>query len=892
MKNWWRYITVFLLGLVISLALSSTAPAGSNTSSTPIAVVQTAQRHYQNGEYQKALQLLEQASISFAEAGQTLQQAQTQALISLAQQQLGSWQPAKQAIDYGMALLATTANTSEKQQVIAQLNNALGHFYQRQGQNLKAIRAWETAENNYQAISDRQGKVNVTIAKIQALEAMGFYRRACTQGLTLFDPTLDNCETLNPESVTALFSQTRSSNRLQIADIEASSSLANSLLLLGKLPEAEIAIDRAEDWQTQRYDPDSALTSKIALTKGNIAQAVANLARDRGNEELFKNRQRLAREQYQLVADSANPESLLANINLLELYTATQQWQPALKIARQSDRFLAAIPNNHQGLQSKLALTRNLVKLKQNQQPIAKSWGNIAQLYEEIFQEASSFDNYRLQSLALGELGTLAYAQNLTTIDARAKLEQALQLAQSKQAPEIAYRWQWQLGKVYRDRADLDRAILAYQAAVTNLQQLRSDLVALDREIQFSFREQVEPVYREFTELLLVAQAPTQVEGANNLRQARDAIEALQIAELDNYFKDACVTAQERSIEEIDPHAAVIYTMLLPDQNSQIHLEVILSLADGSLQHHETVLPQAKFQETVNLLGNYLMQPDRKIASQALAQEVYGWLIAPLEPALKTATPEVKTLVFVLDGVLQSLPMSALYNGDRYLLEDYAIAITPGLRTLKTKSKSEQFLALAGGISESIASFSSLKGVTTELDSIDTNLKTQTLVNSELTKSNLDRLINSQPFSIVHLATHGQFSSNPQETFLQLWDRRLTIEEFSLLLQQRTLNSERPIDLLVLSACETARGDRRAALGLAGMSVRTGIGATMATLWQVNDRSTTALMSRFYHYLSQQPELTKAEALRQAQLDLCQVSGRNWQTPLYWSAYVIVGNWT
>ncbi len=891
MKNWWRYITVFLLGLFISIGLNSTTPASSNTSDT-IAVVNQAQQNYQNGNYQAALQLLEQASASFAEQGQTLQQAQTQALISLAQQQLGSWQPARQAIDYGMALLAPTANTSNKQQVNGQLNNALGHFYQRQGQNLKAIRAWEIAESSYQSIGDHTARINVTIAKIQALEAMGFYRRACTQGLTLFDPALDNCETLNPENVTALFPQTRSLRRPQLVDIEASGSLANSLLLLGKLSAAEIAINQAESWQRKNNHANSGVTNKIALTKGNIAQAVANLARDRGDEELFVNRQQLAREQYQLVADSPTPESLLAKINLLELYTATQQWQPALQLANQSDRFLEKIPSNHQGLQSKLILARSLARLKQNQQPIAQSWAKIAQLYQAIFDEATSFANYRLQSLALGELGTLAYEQNLTTIDAQVKLEQALQIAQSQQVPEIAYRWQWQLGKIYRDRADLDRAILAYQAAVTNLQQLRSDLVALDREIQFSFREQVEPVYREFTELLLVAQAPTQVEATNNLRQARDAIEALQIAELDNYFKDACVTTQKRSVEEIDPHAAVIYTMLLPDQNSQIHLEVILSLADGSLQHHETVLPQAKFQETVNLLGNYLMQPDRKIASQALAQEVYGWLIAPLEPALKMATPEVKTLVFVLDGVLQSLPMSALYNGDRYLLEDYAIAITPGLRTLKTESKPEQFLALAGGISESVASFSSLKGVTSELASIDTNLEAQTLVNSELTKPNLDRLINSQPFSIVHLATHGQFSSNPDKTFLQLWDRRLTVEEFSLLLQQRVLNSERPIDLLVLSACETARGDRRATLGLAGMSVRTGIGATVATLWQVNDRSTTALMSRFYHYLSQQPELTKAEALRQAQLDLWQVSGRNWQTPLYWSAYVIVGNWT
>ncbi len=887
MKNSWRYlryVIVFMLGLLLSLGLSRSAPASSGA----ILKVQTAQQHYQSGEYQTALQLLEQASGSFTKEGQTLQQAQTQALISLTQQQLGDWQSAKQAIDYGMALLATETNTVDKQQVIGQLNNALGYFHQRQGQNLKAIRAWETAETNYSSIGDRDGEMNVTIAKIQALESIGFYRRACNQGLTLFDTAIDDCEVLEPESLVDLFPK----ERPPLIDIQALGSLANSLLLLGKLKEAEIAINQAESWQEQRYDPDSALDNRIALTKGNIAQALANLAKDRRNDQVFDEQQKLARQQYQRVVDSASPESLIAKVNLFELDTATRQWPSALKIAQQSDLLFEHFPNSHQGLQSKLILTRNLAKLKQNQQPILQSWGEIAQLYEKIAQQATGFDNYRLQSLALGELGTLAYEQELANVEAQAKLEQALSLAQSKQAPEIAYRWQWQLGKIYRDRQELDKAILAYQAAVTNLQQLRSDLVALDREIQFSFREQVEPVYREFTELLLVNQSPAQVERASNLKQARDAIEALQIAELDNYFKDACVTAQKRSIDEIDPHAAVIYTMLLPDREAQIHLEVILSLADGSLEHHETIVPQGEFNQTIELLNNYLLQPDRKKDIQKLAQEIYGWIIAPLEPALETSNTKVDTLAFVLDGILQSLPMSVLYSGDRYLLEDYAVAITPGLRTLKTELNTEKSLALAGGISESVPPFSALAGVSTELESISNNLETRTLLNSELTEPNLNQLIDSQPFSIVHLATHGQFSSNPEETFLRLWDRKLTIEEFSLLLQKQVLNSEQPIDLLVLSACETAKGDRYASLGLAGMSVRTGIASTVATLWQVNDQSTTALMFRFYKYLSEQPELTKAEALRRAQLDLWDVSDRNWRTPIYWAAYVIVGNWT
>ncbi|MEL7523422.1 MAG: CHAT domain-containing protein, partial [Cyanobacteria bacterium J06553_1] len=138
------------------------------------------------------------------------------------------------------------------------------------------------------------------------------------------------------------------------------------------------------------------------------------------------------------------------------------------------------------------------------------------------------------------------------------------------------------------------------------------------------------------------------------------------------------------------------------------------------------------------------------------------------------------------------------------------------------------------------------------------------------------------------LATHGQFSANPQKTFLLMWEKLLTIKEFSNILQSRTKIHLNPIKLLVLSACDTATGDRRAALGLAGVAVRSGALSTLATLWQVNDDSTTELMKLFYQHLKHQ---SKAEALRQAQMDLWQRRDKDWEVPAFWSAYVMIGNW-
>ena len=107
----------------------------------------------------------------------------------------------------------------------------------------------------------------------------------------------------------------------------------------------------------------------------------------------------------------------------------------------------------------------------------------------------------------------------------------------------------------------------------------------------------------------------------------------------------------------------------------------------------------------------------------------------------------------------------------------------------------------------------------------------------------------------------------------------------------RSLDEPSIIDLLVLSACETATGDKRAALGLAGVAVRAGARSTLASLWQVNDESTAALMGQFYRELIENPEIAKAEALRRAQLKIWKTTNKDWQVPSFWASYVLVGNW-
>ena len=150
----------------------------------------------------------------------------------------------------------------------------------------------------------------------------------------------------------------------------------------------------------------------------------------------------------------------------------------------------------------------------------------------------------------------------------------------------------------------------------------------------------------------------------------------------------------------------------------------------------------------------------------------------------------------------------------------------------------------------------------------------------------MQQQVAQEPFSIVHFATHGQFSSNAEDTFILTWSDRIQVKDFDKLLSNRENNV--PIELLVLSACKTAQGDERAILGLAGMAVRSGARSTIASLWSVSDRSTAQLMTEFYRYLNQ-PHINKAQALRKAQLSLLQ--NKQYQHPYYWSPFVLVGNW-
>lgn len=273
---------------------------------------------------------------------------------------------------------------------------------------------------------------------------------------------------------------------------------------------------------------------------------------------------------------------------------------------------------------------------------------------------------------------------------------------------------------------------------------------------------------------------------------------------------------------------------------------------------------------------------------QSLSRRVYDWLIRPAERDL--AENKIKTLVFVLDGALRNVPMASLYDGKDYLVSKYAIALSPGLQLFDPKPLPRKELqALTAGLTQARLGFPALPNVERELKEIKSQVGTSVLLNQQFTSQALEKQMKSLPFKVVHLATHGQFSSNLGKTFIVAWDKQIKVNELSNFLFLRKSNSKEAVELLVLSACQTASGDNRAALGLAGVAVRAGARSTLASLWNVDDESTSILMSQFYQELAKTPNISKALALRHAQLALLQ--NPQYQRPRFWAPYVLVGNW-
>ena len=494
---------------------------------------------------------------------------------------------------------------------------------------------------------------------------------------------------------------------------------------------------------------------------------------------------------------------------------------------------------------------------------------------------AESIDDPRAGTYAWGYLGGL-YETARRYPEALQLTRRAIFAAQTIDLPEALYRWQWQTGRILRAQGQLDAAIDAYRLAAHTLQTIRPEMTRGPAAAS-SFEEQIKPVYMGLVDLLLqrAARLPDAADAKPYLIEARETTESFKVAELQDYFRDECVDAsraQTVSLDTISPHVVVLYPIVLPDR-----IELLITLPNG-LKRTTVPVNAPRLTEEARAFRRALEERTDNYLDHA--QALYDWLIRPIDSDL--ASFNIDTLVFVPSGALLTVPMAALHDGQRFLIQKYAVAITPALKLTDPRPFPHDHVHLLMlALTESVQGFRPLPGVATEVKMINDLYGGTVLMNQDFRVPRIAQTMDGAEFNAVHIASHGVFGADVDNTFLLTFDGKLTMNALDQWVGLFKTQRE-PLELLAMSACETAAGDDRAALGLAGVAVKAGAKSALATLWPVDDRAAAFVSVEFYRNL-RDPARSKAQALQRAQVEL--LEHEKFQHPGFWSPFLLINNW-
>ncbi|AFY57535.1 hypothetical protein Riv7116_5138 [Rivularia sp. PCC 7116] len=839
------------------------------------------------------------------------------------------------AIEYFQKAAKIFAEKKDKPNQAITLTN-LGRLQFELGKANDALNNWQTAETIYLQLGDEIAVTRNQIYQASALQKLGLLSRACGILLQSLEIEQKSCDDLTTKKLETILQQNKIHPEPDIL-LTGWRSLGNVLRATGKLNESRYILETVAKNNSPSTQPGTLLSlANTYMSLGNLkrdrflASKASNLNLTASQQDnyrwgCFQNNNLLpleaikeyknAESKYREAIEnySTTPIATKAKINLLNLLLSRSKFKSTdnndtNNLLSQANSLLSDInignssPNQNQIYnQINLAKSRNCLTQLTNNKP---NWENRIKELSSAESQAEIIKDDIAKSYAIGNLGSLYeyrawwLNQNLNQSKNSSKnnlcqtaetclnkayksTQQALYFAQPTKQPFIAYQWQSQLGHILEEQGKKDNAITAYNKAINTLESVRYNLLTTDSDVQFSFLENVEPVYRRLLDLLL------QTKANDKILRATEVSESLQLAELENLLRCRLDTAQTVAISKLEqPPAAIIHPIII-----QNRIEVIARIpSSNKLLREQLDISQKDFNDVLYNLEN-LRSSDKFDEGTYIepAQQLYNWLIKPFENDL----PKEGTLVFIVDSTLQSVPFAALYDGEEYLVQKYSIAVNVASkllnqRNLKPKQRSALLVGISGKAKSFINKLPQLFHVEDELAGIEKTVSNQILKNEQFTSAALSKQIAAKDYPFIHLATHGQFSSNREKTYIYAWHNKIKLDELDRLLRTRRDNSAQPIELLVLSACETAKGDKRAALGIAGVALKAEARSTVASLWKVNDESTADFMKQFYQELNK-PNMTKAEALRKVQMNF--LDNPKYNHPYHWAPFILVGNW-
>ncbi len=496
--------------------------------------------------------------------------------------------------------------------------------------------------------------------------------------------------------------------------------------------------------------------------------------------------------------------------------------------------------------------------------------------------EAGALELPALRSRVYGALASLYEQEGDRDEEALYLTRQAESAAERAQSAELLARWTHQRGRIARERGASAEALAAFRKSVALLEQVDPASHPGSPALGQSFRRSHAPVYLALVDAL-VSEAEAEAEASQALLvEARNTVEQLRTAELRDYFRDECVAAlaaASRPVESVADGAAVVYPIVMADR-----IELLVSTRAG-IERYRVAIGRDALEDTVkafldglvNRTGYGYVGPGGKL---------FDWLVAPYLHTLESA--DIDTLVVVPGSTLRTIPFSALYDGRHFLVERLAVAVAPSLRLLAPRRlEPEGARILLAGVTESVQGMPALAHVASEIEAIRAQLGGRVMLDDGFRAARLERELRERPPAIVHIASHAEFTDQPSTSYVLAHDRRLPLEELSGWIEANRFGNE-PLELLVLSACETAVGNERAALGLAGLAIRSGARSALGSLWAVHDEATSRLIVSFYEELGRSAG-TKAQALARAQQRL--IGDRRFDHPFYWAGFMVINNW-
>lgn len=860
------YKALFLSSLMLSLAWSASPPIANSQSNWPTPTlnqrVQEGVNSYQSGNYLKAIAQWESALDAYPDQ--------------------------------------TPQNT-------AIIRENLARTLQQVGQPHKALVHWQRLVQLYRQLNRPQAMGRMLTEEAQTYIQLGQPESAITRLCNA--KTIDTCA---PNSAL----ETAKRHVDQPGELAALGALGNAYREQGQYDQAINVLDTglalSQTYNTSTYE--SAMLHSLGNTliqRGQANERRAEAIREAGLTQQEKKLATAAQADYQIALKHLNhaltlarqQKNTLGQLNTLRVMIplSSRRDPPATTLLQaQAVSLLAHLPPTQDKVFAMVDLATQPSQLPSliNQRspkycPVQNSSAQTLKLLKDAITTAQAINDRRGESFALGALGHFYECQKQYT-QALSLTQSARLIAEGPQNQDSLYLWEWQMGRILQVQGREAEAIRTYEQAIATLEKIRSRLLSANRELQFDFRDTVEPIYRELAALHLKTASPLTSVPRNQLNQtsiraALNTIDSLKLAELQDYFGNDCVITSlpQTSVNIIakSQETAVLSTLILGDRTA-----VILTLPNGSQKINWIQASTAELRTKVNDYRRGLERFFEPYQPQA-AQQIYDWVIRPFAKDLEAA--QVQTLIFVQDGIFRSVPMAALHDGQQFLIQKYAVGTTLSLSLTDPKPLNFQNLQiLALGLTEASMvgdqTFPALTYVDQEINAIKRQRpNTRILLNQDFTRDRLQQELERNTFPIVHMATHAQFSQNPDETFLVIGENQtLTLQELDTLLRQSTRLAD-AIELLALTACQTAVGDDRAALGLAGVAIQAGARSAIASLWSINDAATADLMGDFYATLKTSRH--KAQALQRAQLDL--LNQDNFSHPAYWAPFVLIGNW-